>query len=478
MAGLTLHGYQERAVGEVMADPFHALFMDPGLGKTAISLTAFTRLRDELDVCKLLVIAPLRVCYGVWPEEARIWDEFKHLKVRHLTTHMDLDCDADIYTINPERLSWLFGRQDEVTEYKRPKTVWRAGPWKDWKGRPDMLVVDESSRFKTSTGVRTKTVKRYIGDFGRRLAMTGTPAANGVMGLHGQMLLVDGGAALDHRITYFQKRYFDHEMVGGARKFPKFTLKDGAHDKIMAAIAPRVTVLRAEDWLKLPEFMYHDVVIPLEQRIGIALTELEHEAATEIDDIELINDGPALTKIRQLVNGIVYETSPFTDPSKRKWKVVHREKLNALTELLDEIGKPAIVTYEFLCEREEIVKTLRAEGFRVAIIGGGISAREGAEAERAWNAGELDVLLVHPAAAGHGLNLQRGGHCVIWFAPIWDLELYQQLNGRVRRQGQESDKVFVYHLVGRGTPDRRVARVLRQKDATQESVFDALKREE
>jgi len=340
-----------------------------------------------------------------------------------------------------------------------------------------MLVIDESTRFKHSTGVRTKTLKRYIGDFGRRVAMTGTPAPNGLMDLHGQMMLVDGGAALDHRITYFQKRYFDCDMVGGARKFPKFSLKDGAHDQILSAIAPHVTVLRAEDWLELPEVIYTDVPVNLDANVGIALTELAHNSATEIDDVEIIGDGPALAKMRQLINGIVYETTPFTEPGKRKWKVVHREKLNALVELVDEIGRPALVAYEFLSEREEIVRALRAEGKRVAIIGGGISARDAAEAERAWKARELDVLLVHHKAAGHGLNLQSGGNVVIWFAPIWDLELYQQLIKRLHRQGQEAEKVFVYHLVARGTVDRRVARVLRQKDATQEGVFLALKRE-
>jgi len=478
MARLIPHGYQERAAGEVVADPFRFLMIDPGLGKTAISLMAFLELREQLDVSRLLVVAPLRVCYGVWPEQIAQWDQFAHLKTKHITTAFDLEAEADVYTINPERLSWLFGRQDTVIKWKKKVNVWRPGPWKDWKRRPDMLVLDESTRFKHSTGVRTRTLKRYIGDFGRRVAMTGTPTPNGLMDLHGQMMLVDGGAALDHRITYFEKRYFDRDMVGGARKFPKFTLKDGAHEQIMAAIAPHVTVLRAEDWLELPEVIYTDVPVDVGSKVGVALTELEHNHATEIDDIEIVGDGPALIKMRQLINGIVYDTTPFSDPSQRTWKVVHREKLNALLETLDEIGRPAIVSYEFLCEREEIVRALRADGRKVGIIGGGISPRDGAEAERAWKARELDVLLVHPKAAGHGLNLQSGGNVVIWFGPIWDLELYQQLNGRLCRQGQEAEKVFVYHLVGRGTSDRRVARVLRQKDATQERVFAALKQED
>lgn len=475
MARLTLHGYQERAVRDVIRDPYHALLMDPGLGKTAVVLTAFAELREQLDVAKMLVIAPLRVCHAVWPAEGAKWDQFQGMRFAYLGEKDALEADADVFLINPERIPQLFGKA--VSPGKGKRAVWKPGPWRDWAGRPEMLVIDESSKFKRATGVRVRTVKRYLDDFGRRIALTGSPTPNGLMDLHGQMLLVDGGASLDHRVTYFRKRYFDQTIVGrGAKKFPKYEIKEGAEDHLLDAISDRVTVLRAEDWLELPEWIYTDVPVELPARVKRALDELITDSATEIDDIELIEDSPALTKVRQLTNGAVYKTTPFQEG--RSWQLVHSAKLDALEELLDELGRPALIGYEFICEREEIAKRLKKKGMRLARLGGGVSGRDAAKAIEDWNSGRLDAFLVHPLAGGHGLNLQEGGNVIVWYAPIWDLELYQQLNGRLRRQGQQADKVFVYHLVGRGTPDRRVARVLRKKDATQERVFEALKREE
>ncbi len=475
MPSFVPHGYQQRAIDDVIRDPFHALFMDPGLGKTAITLAAFTELRERLDVCKVLVIAPLRVCLSVWPEEIEKWDEFNGLRTTYLGDHIT-DPDgkaADIYLINPERIGQLFGTRVVVeSKAKKKRTVWRPGPWRDWVGRPEMLVIDESTRFKRSSGVRTKTVNRYLDDFGRRIALTGSPVPNGLLDLHGQMLLVDGGAALDPRITYYRKRYFDSELVGRAsRKRLTYTLKAGADEQIYDAIAPRVTVLRAEDWLELPEEITTDVPVLIPDKVRGMINSLRKDSIVFEDGLEIMDDGGAHAKERQLVNGVVYTNPPFA--KRREWKVVHEQKLLALMDLLDEIGRPAIVAYEFRCERAEILKRLK--GRRVGVVGGGLKAGEAMIAIQRWKAGDLDVLLVHPAACGHGLNLQTGGNVVIWFGPPWDLEAYQQLIKRLLRQGQEEDHVLVYHLVGVGTVDRRVVRGLRKKDATQEDVFDALK---
>ncbi len=476
MPSFTPHGYQQRAIDDVLRDPFHALFMDPGLGKTAVTLAALTQLREELDVSAALVIAPLRVCLSVWPEETAKWDEFNGLRTTYLGDHITdpSGAAADIYLINPERVGQLFGTRVVVeSKAKKKRTVWRPGPWRDWVGRPEMLVIDESTRFKRSSGIRTRTVKRYLDDFGRRLALTGSPAPNGLMDLHGQMLLVDGGEALDPRITYYQKRYFDSEVIGRAsRKHTVYELKRGADKLIYEAIAPRVTVLRAEDWLELPEEIATDVPVLIPDQVQDMIVSLREEGIVDEGGLELLSDGGAGAKERQLVNGIVYTNPPFE--RRREWTVVHEQKLLALEEQLDEIGRPAIVAYEFRCERTEILKRLRP-GRRVGIVGGGLKKGEAETAIRQWCAGELDVLLVHPAACGHGLNLQTGGNVIVWFAPPWDLEQYQQLNRRLLRQGQEADRVFVYHLTGVRTVDRRVARVLRKKDATQEDVFDALK---
>lgn len=473
---LKLHGYQERAVQDLVRDPHHALFMDPGLGKTVIVLEAFLRLRDELDVSSMLVVAPLRVCQLVWPGEVQKWARFNGLSLNYMPDDVLAPRDgADIYLINPEQISWLFGKAVAIeSKNGRRRMVWRPGPWRDWRNRPDMLVIDEISKLKRSSGVRNRTLKRYINDFGRRVALTGSPAPNGLLDLHGQMLLVDGGRALDPRVTYFRDAYFNETIVGrGTHKYPKYDLKPGSEEAILAAIADRVTALRAEDWLQLPDLIHVDVPVYLPQEVGIAVGELLNDAATEIADLELINDGPSLTRVRQLVNGIAYDGVPF-EP-KKTWKVVHEAKLDALEDLLGEIGRPAVVAYEFRCEREEITKRLRRIGHRVGVLGGGIRRQDAVTAVKAWSAGELDELLVHPQAAGHGLNLQDGGNVVVWFGPTWDLELYQQLNARLHRQGQRAEKVLIYHLVAVGTPDRKIARAIQKKDATQERVFEALK---
>ena len=477
MAWLNLHGYQERAKNDLVYDPFHALLMDPGLGKTAITLSAFLELREQLDVVSMLVVAPLRVCLTVWPDEVQEWDQFRGLKTHYLGDEMENPPKADIYLINHERIGQLFGKAGvAVSKTGRKRRVWNPGPWRDWKRRPDMLVMDESSRFKRSTGVRTKTMRRYLDDFGRRVALTGTPAPNGAMDLHGQMLLVDRGKSLDHRITYFRDEYFNQVDVGrGKHRRPNYELKDGSFDRICGSIAPRVTVLRAADYLDLPPMVVQDVKVPLPAQIRRALDSLEEESAAELEELglDLIEQGGALTKTRQLINGMVYNGSPFENEAKT-WTIAHTAKLDALEDLVHEIGRPVMVTYEFRSEREEILKRL-SKTLRVGVLGGRAARSKSAETIRTWNAGQLDVLLVHPSAAGHGLNLQTGGDSIVWFAPIWDLELYIQLNGRLCRQGQRADRVFVYHLVGTGTADIRVAASLRKKNMNQEKLFEALK---
>lgn len=474
-----MFGFQERAKWDLIEDPYHALFMDPGMGKTRIVLEAFLEKLESLDVQRMLVFAPVRVCTLTWPEEAAKWAP--GLRVQYLGEEGAFERDAHIYTINPERANRLFGERGTIIGPRGGKKEgWIPGPWIDWRYRPEELVVDELSRWKRASGKRHEALYRYLPAFTRRIGMTGTPAPNGFLDLHGQMLLIDGGRALDSRVTKYRDRYFntvdvEHNKAGD--KHATYKLKYGADKQILDLIAPRVTSLRAADYLEFPELIQIDREVVLADKVRRAVDELSENAYTEIEGMELYSEQSVGSRVRQLINGTVYDYDPLAPKRPPKtWKVVHPEKLDALTALVLEIGQPVLIAYEHRCDREEIVKRLRAEGLAVGRAGGGVPKREEYAALAAWNNGELDAMVMHPAA--HGLNLQRGGNHLIWLGPPWDLELYIQFNGRLQRTGQTADRVLCYHLVARGTMDVRVARVLRQKNVTQDMVFAALKEED
>jgi superfamily II DNA or RNA helicase len=462
------HPFQERAIQDLIADPFHALFMEPGLGKTAIVLEAFSRLYEALDVVRALVIAPLRVCYSTWPDEAAKWRQFNELRVCNLHEHRDL-CrlpEAQLYLINPESLHRLFGAPN------KERTRWVPGPWKTWKGRPEMLVVDELTRFKRKTGHRARTLKRHLGDFGRRIGMTGTPAPNGLLDLHGQMLVIDRGASLDHRIGHYKKNFFYPAYEDDSRR-PVWEPLPGSAEKIAALIAPRVTRLEADEYLQLPKRVVTQVPVILPDDAMQQYKQMRSTGIVSFEDGTEVMTGTdsALGKCRQIANGMVYTSAPWE--THRDYKVVHHAKIEALKDLVAEIGKPVMVVYEFRHEAEIIEREIPG----VARIGGGTSPAEGKRIEDAWNRGEIPALLTHPASGGVGLNIQYGSNAQIWFTPPWDLEQYIQTVGRLERQGQPESNVFVYFLVARGTVDPRVARVLVKKEATQDELLDALKEE-
>lgn len=463
------HPYQERAIQNVIDDPFHALFMEPGLGKTSIILQTLLELRRGLDVARALVVAPLRVCYMTWPEEITKWEQFKDTRFSLIHGGPDqmaaaIEEDADLYLINPEGLRWLFGRKNEK------RSSWRPGPWRNWKRRPEMLVVDELTRFKRSTGVRSKTLKRYLKDFGRRVGLTGTPAPNGLLDLHGQMLVIDRGAALDWRVTHYKRRFF---VQVGEHRDNKWSPRPGAEEEIVRLIAPHVTRLDARDYLDLPKRIVTEVPVLLPDQARRLYAEMRAEGCIELEDgTEVLSAAESpIGKCRQIANGAIYTSKPWE--THRKWSWVHMQKIEALQELVEEIGRPVMVVYEFLHDAEIIQK-----GFpHVKTIGGRTSPIDARRIAIAWNAGEVPLLLVHPASGGVGLNLQYGGNSIIWYGPPWDLEQYEQTVGRLERQGQPEPNVFVYFLVARGTIDKRVCRVLQAKEATQAALMDALREE-
>lgn len=469
------HVYQRRAIEDVVRDPQRALFIPVGLGKSSISLQAFCELRDALEVRRALIIAPLRVCYSTWPAEVQKWSQFRHLRLHNLHEKMDLTVDADIFLINFEGLPKLFGKPLELESGKK---VWEPGPWVAWRNRPEMLIIDELTKMKNSQGVRSKTLRRYLGDFSRRVGLTGTPAPNGLQDLFGQMLMIDRGEALGDKITHFREKWCQSVSVGAkGRKFMQYSPKDGAFDEIQKLIKPRVTVLEANDWIKLPDRIVVNVPVRLERKTLDLYRKAVKEAFALLDGDKPFDATAKAVKLKQLANGLVYTGDPLS--LTREVVRVHDKKVEALDELLDELQRPALVAYEYKCDGEALVKKLRRK-FELdfdPIINGKTKSSQTLWLIDQWNKEKLPVLLLQPQAVSHGLNLQFGGNAIIWYSQTFDLELYQQLNGRLHRQGQKSPSVFFYHLVAQGTIDERVVGVLEDKAATQDALIAALKEE-
>lgn len=441
------------------------LLLDPGLGKTSITFAALQILQQQGMIDRALVIAPLRPCYSVWPVEAAKWLEFNSLKVHVLhgkgRSEVALkDPNVDVFVINPEGLPWLVEQK-----------------WK-W---PQMLVVDESTKFKHSNTKRFKLLRKLLKKFRRRYILTGTPAPNGLLDLFGQIFILDQGNALGRYVTHYRHTYFWPSGFGGY----KWQLKRGAEQEIYAAIDPLVLRLDAADYLKLPPLIKTTVHVDLPARARKLYQKLEQQMVLQLreGDVTAMNAGVLTNKCRQLAGGTVYTDSlpedydVGKDPAERGYAVIHKAKIETLIDLIDELqGKPTIVAYEFNHERAQIETALKnhLNLDEIHVIGGKVTAAQGREAETLWNRGELPVLLAHPASAAHGLNLQHGGRVLIWFALPWNLEHYEQLVDRLWRQGQK-ERVFVYHLVTKDTVDETVLMTLIRKNRTQRALLDALR---
>jgi SNF2 family DNA or RNA helicase len=457
----------ERGVADLFADPRHGSFMDPGLSKTAITLAAYLELRRHLEVERLFVIAPLQVCYSTWPREIAKWKQFSHLKVVNLH-EQGLDEDGDVFLCNPEHLKKVFG-------YRNPENrrYWIPGFWRDWKNRPDMLAIDETRGWRRVSGVRFKTLKRYFGDFSRRTVLTGSPAPNGYENLHGPITILEGGrsiedgACIDPRIGYYRGRYF--YSVGSGRR-QRWKLHDGSDEKILEAIAPRVTCLRKEDWLDLPEIITTTIKVKLPPRAREHYDSMMDHACVKFseDDFILTDGDAAAGKARQICNGFIYDDD-------RTVRRIHDVKLTALLDLLAEIGDhPTMIFYEFEADYQAIQKAL---GGKIPHFGKGTSPKKKLKIEDDWNAGRIPRLLFSPFGDAHGLNLQDGGSRGIWYNPLWDLELYDQAICRMHRMGQLAKNVMMYHLVVENSIEVTVSRVLKMKHRTEADLKAALAEE-
>lgn len=427
-----------------------ALFLDPGLGKTSITLAAVKILLKAELMDRALIIAPLRVIYDVWPREIQKWNDFQHIRYKVLhgkDKELSIREDADVYLVNPEGLEWVLSN------------------WKVLK--PDTLIIDESTKFKNGSSKRFKLLKPFIPKFRRRWILTGTPAPLGLLDLFAQMYIVDEGRSLGRYITHYRNKYFDSCGFGGY----DWRIKPGADKLIYNAVKPYALRLKAEDFINLPEMLENDVLIHLPTKAYELYLRMEETAFAELDTGGYVNAthaASALSKCRQICNGAVYTEDG-------KWEAVHTAKLEALESIIEERGgKPVLVAYEFTHDYQHACAHFKNA---MPLIGGGVNAKTASRYVDQWNAGELPVLWVHPASAGHGLNMQEyeWADCIVWFTPPYDLEQYDQLNRRLRRTGSKAKRIVVHRLVGEGTADYAALRALERKTTTQNSFLDALK---
>lgn len=408
---------------------------------------AYKILRQKGLVGKALVIAPLRPMRKVWPDEIKKWADFADITytiVHGGNKEAALQKDVDIYIINPEGIQWLFD-----VKRKRPEF--------------DVLIVDESTKFKNSSTQRFKALKTHLSSFSRRWILTGTPVPNGLMDLFGQVYILDLGHSLGRFITHYREEFFIPSGYGGYEWKPQ----PDAFPRIIDKISALILQLSAEEYLQMPELVLRELKISLPPNNRKQYDELEKDFLVQMEsgeEIIALNAASAGTKLRQVANGALY-IGP------QQWITLHDEKLDALEDLLEELnGHSVLIFYEYKHDAERIAARL-----------GGAPNLSGVSSEKFdrlvddFNDGRVPVLLAHPASAGHGLNLQGNCHHIIWFGIPWNLEHYDQAIARVYRQGQNSEKVFVYHIIAEETKDEDVMKVLTLKDRGQQILLQALK---
>lgn len=441
--------YQQYCAARIVADAAVGLFLDMGLGKTVITLDAINTLRyDRWAVQRVLIIAPKKVAEGTWTKEAQKWEHLRHLRISAVLGSQQkrlraLATPADIYVINRDNVAWL------VDYFKN------AWPF-------DMVVLDESSSFKNSQSKRFKALKLVRSRINRLVELTGTPASNRLIDLWAQIYLLDGGARLGRTLGQYRERFFDPDKRSRTQIF-SYTPKDGSMEYIQQAIGDICVSMKAEDYLNLPDRMFDDVPVVLDDKARKAYRQLERDLLLELDEgqITAASAGVLTGKLLQLCNGAVYD-------SEKRPLAIHNCKVEAFLEVLEQLnGQHCLVFYNFQHDRDRLLAALEPLGLRVRVY-------QNAADEDAWNAGEIDVLLAHPASCAYGLNLQNGGHHIVWFGLTWSLEQYEQANKRLHRQGQRHP-VIVHHLVVQGGMDEDVIDSLRAKGDTQEALMDALK---
>lgn len=448
------HDYQSYCIDYIKGHPVSALFLDMGLGKTVTTLTALRDLMlDELTVSKVLVIAPLRVARDTWPAEIQKWDHLADLDCSVIvgdlkTRTAALNTSALIYVVNRENVKWL------VEYYEKNGLRWDF----------DCVVIDELSSFKNYQSQRFKYLRKIRPFVKRWIGLTGTPTSNGLMDLWAEIGILDGGERLGRFIGRFRDAYFKPGSMNPSTGVVfSYIPRPGAEQQIYDRIADMTISMKAVDHLHMPECVYvnHEVNMSAPERKLYDQLKSDLIIPLKDGDIDAANAASLSNKLLQMSNGAVYDENGET-------RVIHSRKLEALEDLIEAAnGQPVLIAYWFKHDRTRIMEHLTAAGYVLRDL------KESKDIQD-WNTGSIPVALIHPASAGHGLNIQSGGHILIWFGLTWSLELYQQTNARLWRQGQEQT-VTIHHIITKDTVDEDVLSALATKDVTQEKLIAAVK---
>lgn len=442
------HKYQKIAIDKIYETPRCGLFLEMGLGKTVVTLTAIEDLiYNQFEISKVLVIAPLRVAEDTWSRESEKWDHLRHLKISKVLgspsqRRLALAKDADIYIVNRENVVWL------TNELSSAGNGWFF----------DMVVIDELSSFKSPKAQRFKALKKYITRSQRVIGLTGTPAPNGLIDLWSQIYLIDSGERLGRTISGYRERYFNPNQRNQTTVF-NYKLKDGAEKAIMDKISDICISMKAEDWLTMPERIDSIQNVKLTDRQREEYDNFEREQYMQFieGEVTAVSAAALTNKLLQYSNGAIYLSAGG-------YAETCDGKLNALEDIIEAAnGKSVLCFYSFKHDLERIQKRFKQA----------VKLETAADIE-AWNNGEIQLFLAHPAGAGHGLNLQAGGNIIVWFGLTWSLELYQQANARLYRQGQENT-VIIHHLITENTVDERVYQSLQGKGEVQEDLINSLR---
>ncbi len=438
------HSYQEYAIRYIETHPISALLIDMGLGKTSITLTAIRNLLfDSFEVCKMLVIAPLRVAKNTWTDEIKKWEHLSTLTYSLIVGNENerlsaLNEKADIYIINRENVDWLVNKSGYKFDF-------------------DMVVIDELSSFKNHQSKRFKSLIKVRPLVKRIVGLTGTPSSNGLMDLFAEFKILDMGKRLGYFIGQYRNTYFKPDKMNGPIVYSYKPLPN-AENAIYEKISDITVSMKANEYLKMPELLISNYVVELSNSEKNQYDEMKKSLVLEITDGEITasNAASLSNKLCQLSNGAIYD-------DEQNIVEIHDRKLEALEDIIESMnGKPLLIAYWYRHDLERIKSRFSVREIKTS------------EDISDWNDGKIPVALIHPASAGHGLNLQSGGSTLVWFGLTWSLELYQQTNARLYRQGQKNT-VVIQHIIAKGTIDEQILKALQRKDKTQSDLIDAVK---